>query len=119
MRSKLLPIVVGFAFCVTASFALAQNATNPSVDLILPPVLANKDAPIYRGAKVKIGDEVFPVLEGALPDGQVAVYDPKVQAVIVSDQKSITEQDKNAALFDVLQALEVGAIAPAAGKEQQ
>jgi hypothetical protein len=88
------------------------------VDLILPPALESADAPFYRGAQVKLGDQLMPVREGALPKGQLAAFVPEKNAVIISNKQDASQADKGRALFDVLDALEAGAIAPAAGQEE-
>lgn len=93
-------------------------AESETVDLILPPALASKDAPFYEGAKVKIGDTLMPVRLGDLPDDQLAAFNPDDQELVISDSKTATEEDKGKALFDVLDALQAGAIAPAAGREK-
>jgi len=109
------------AFVLCALVAPAAYAVKPyelpQVDLVLPPALETPDAPFYRGAKVKIGEETVPVIEGALPKGQVAEYQPEQNQVVVSDSDTISETDKGQALMDVISALQVGDIATAAGRE--
>lgn len=97
---------------------LSAYAESETVDLILPPALASKDAPFYEGAQVKIGDTLMPVRTGALPEDQLAAFNPDGQELVISDSKAATEEDKGRALFDVLDALQAGAIAPAAGPER-
>lgn len=99
---------------------LAPNAwaEDVAVDLILPPSLESKDAPFYRGAQVKLGDEMIKVREAALPEGQLAAFHPEEKSVIVSDKKDATEEAKGQALLEVLDALQAGAVAPAAGSPQ-
>ena len=95
----------------------SAHADNTSIDLILPPALASKDAPFYEGAQVKIGDTLMPVRTGKLPIDQLAAFNPDAQELIISDSQAATETDKGKALFEVLDALQAGAIAPAAGTE--
>ena len=97
--------------------AATAQAADTSVDLILPPALASKDAPFYEGAQVKIGDTLMPVRTGKLPSDQLAAFNPDAQELTISDSQSATETDKGKALFEVLDALQAGAIAPAAGTE--
>lgn len=111
MRLKL----IAAALLLLPSSALAES---DSVDLILPPALASKDAPFYEGAQVKIGDVVMPVRMGDLPEDQLAAFNPEDKELVISDSKTATEEDKGKALFDVLDALQAGAIAPAAGVEK-
>lgn len=100
--------------CLAPSARAADSAV--TVDLILPPALADKGAPLYRGAKVKIGDQLLPVREGALPIGQLAAFVPDQHSLIISNNPDASEEAKNKALFDVLDALQAGAVAPAAGE---
>ena len=94
-----------------------SHAESEQVDLILPPALASKDAPFYEGAQVKIGEALMPVRTGKLPSDQLAAFNPDAQELIISDSQAATETDKGKALFEVLDALQAGAIAPAAGTE--
>ncbi len=102
---------------VAVLIGLTTPVAAANVDLILPPALESADAPIYHGAKVKIGDTTVPVKEAPLPPGQAAAYQPEKGAVVVSNRKDISEEVKSQALLEVLQALEAGAVAPAAGEE--
>ncbi len=93
------------------------RAESETVDLILPPALASKDAPFYEGAQVKIGDALMPVRTGKLPSDQLAAFDPDNHELVISDSQNASETDKGKALFEVLDALQAGAIAPATGTE--
>lgn len=112
------PLVSGtVAVLVSLIFATPVLAADMTVDLVLPPTLEKADAPFYRGAKVKMGDALVPVREGKLPKDQLAAFVPEENAVIISDSKAATEADKGQALLGVIDALQAGAVAPAAGRE--
>lgn len=101
---------------VLASPVLAQGMG--SVDLILPPALESPDAPFYRGATVKVGADVMPVVEGQLPNGVAAQYMPDDNKVVVSNDNNISENRKGQALMDIVTALQAANVATAAGTEE-
>lgn len=95
---------------------VGAQSTSQQVDLILPPTLQTPDAPIYRGAQVKIGDTLVPIHEAPLPAGQLAAFQPDKNRVVISNGTA-KDEAKTAALLQVLDALQLGAVAPAAGQE--
>jgi hypothetical protein len=98
-----------------AAHAQAENLSG-DVDLILPPVLASSDAPFYRGASVKVGDVVMPVKEAATTNGQLVQFQPENKQVVISNAAGVSENEKGAALLDVVTAMQASAIATAAGQ---
>jgi hypothetical protein len=114
-------ILASFLMLMIIAFpAFAQEAANAAsqVDLILPPQLETPDAPFYRGAAVKMGNDVMPVVEGKLPNGVVAQFQPERRAVVVSNDSNISENRKGQALMDVVTTLQTAAIQTAAGTEK-
>jgi len=109
--------IVALIFLGLVCLPLAAQAQQ-SVDLLLPPSLETPDAPFYRGARVKLGDDVMPVTEGRLPNGVLAQYQPENKKVVVSDDGNISENRKAQALMDVVTALQVGTIETAAGSAE-
>lgn len=101
---------------VFSGMASAQPILSGEVDLILPPVLASGDAPIYRGASVKVGDTILPVTEAATTNGALAEYQPEKNQVVVSNAATATDVEKAGALLDVVSAMQASAIATAAGQ---
>ena len=95
--------------------AFAQDA-GASVDLVLPGTLASSDAPFYRNAHVKIGEEMLPVQEVALAGNSLAEYQPEQNRVVVSNSKSVSDIEKGQALLDVVTALQASTVMPAAGR---
>lgn len=108
MTKYLLAVLLLAAPCA----AFAQDL--PKVDLLLPPQLA-KGAPFYQDARVKIDDAIVPVTQDSLPDGQLAAYQPEQNRVVVSNSKTADESAKGTALLEVIDAMQAGAVAPAAG----
>jgi hypothetical protein len=94
---------------------LAAPAMAEEVNLILSPGMAAADAPFYRGARVKVGNEVIPVQEADLPKGSLAEYNPDLNAIIISSDDKAPVETKALALMDVLAAFEAGAVETAAG----
>ena len=112
-------ITAAFALVIgmTISFAAnAQPVLSGDVDLILPPVLASSDAPFYRGAAIKVGNDVLPVTEAATSNGELAEYQPEQNQVVVSNAANASEEDKARALLEVVSAMQASAIATAAGQ---
>ncbi len=103
---------------VALLLAVPAMAQDVRVNLILSPHLVGQEAPFYRGARVKIGDEVIPVQETDLPAGALAEYNPQLNAVLISSDANTSLEAKSLALMDVLAAMEAGAIQTAAGREQ-
>lgn len=121
MRSGLAVLIFVLAMILAPLFAHAEEAAVPEmqgaqVDLILPPTLASADAPFYRGAKIKIGERMVNVTEGATTGRSLAQYDPEHDLVIVSNSPTASEVAKGQALLDVVSALQVNDIATAAGQ---
>lgn len=108
--------VLTWMFVGAASVAMAQDVQLPKVDLLLQPGLPTADAPFYRGAKVKIDEQIVPVQEGELPQGQLAEYQADKNVVVVSNATNVSEIAKGQALLDVVTALQVGGVATAAGQ---
>lgn len=107
-------LILALVLMVLPVAAFAQSA---QVNLLLAPALESPDAPFYRGARVKIGEEILPVQETELPTGTLAEYNPQLNSILVSTTNSASETAKAQALMDILSALEAGAIQTAAGRE--
>jgi len=107
-------LILALVLMVLPVAAFAQSA---QVNLLLAPALESPDAPFYRGARVKIGEEILPVQETELPAGTLAEYNPQLNSILVSTTNSASETAKAQALMDILSALEAGAIQTAAGRE--
>ncbi|MDB5478824.1 MAG: hypothetical protein JWM96_1319 [Alphaproteobacteria bacterium] len=117
--TRLIPLL-SLILLLGGSGAYAQEYGNQGlsgdVDLILPPGLESKDAPFYRGARVKIGDTMMPVTEAPLANGKLAEFQPEQNRVVVSNAATASEEDKGSALLDVVVGLQAGTIATAAGQ---
>jgi hypothetical protein len=107
-------LVLTLVLMLLPAVAFAQSAP---VNLLLAPALETPDAPFYRGARVKIGNEILPVQETELPAGTLAEYNPDLNSILISTTESASETAKAQALMDILSALEAGAIQTAAGRE--
>ena len=114
---NMIALLAVTAGVMLSSVSHAQSAAlSGDVDLILPPALASNDAPFYRGASVKVGNNVLPVTEAATSNGSLAEYQPENNQVVVSNAANATETDKAQALLDVVTAMQANAIATAAGQ---
>ena len=113
---RLIVIAALIAGVTLSGAALAQPVLSGDVDLILPNGVAVGDAPFYRGASIKVGEDVLPVKEAATSDGSLAEYQPENNQVVVSNAAGVSESDKGQALIDVVTAMQASAIATAAGQ---
>lgn len=110
-------MIMGGMNVLTVSMAHAEPSRQAiNVDLVLPATLASSDAPFYQEAQVKIGDQMIPVTQGALPSGVLAQYQPENKAIIISNAISSSEEEKGQALLDVVAAIQANTIIPAAGR---
>jgi hypothetical protein len=118
MLNRLFAAAVFSVAILMAADTCAQDINlSQGVDLILAPALETPDAPFYRGARVKMGSSMMPVLEDQLPNGVLAAYMPERNAVVVSNDASISENRKAQALMDVVGSMGLSDIATAAGTE--
>lgn len=109
-------LTIFYASCVQAAEFAPSASLSGDVDLILPPALESSDAPFYRGASVKVGNNVLPVKEAPLPEGTLAEYQPEKNLVVISNSATASENDKGQALIDVVTAMQASAIQTAAGQ---
>lgn len=92
----------------------AAPASAPHRDLVFG--LGNANEPFYKDGIFMIGDRLVAIEPGTLPADKLVAYDEKAARITVSDDKSVSETDKGAALLSLMDALSVEDIAPAAGR---
>jgi hypothetical protein len=119
MRLILAAFLLSVLFALPAQAQQTVTDSSTQVDLILPPQLETPDAPFYRGASVKVGEQSLPVIEDKLPTGKIAEYQPGRAAVVISNDANISENRKGQALMDVVSGLQANAVATAAGSEKK
>ena len=109
------------SFLVLGSLFVAvvdAQANEPSVpayhDLVIGPVVGAND-PFFQDGTFMLGDQLISLEQGPLPKDKMVSYDPSKHKIIVSNDTTLSEADKGAALLQLMDALSVQSIEPAAG----
>lgn len=117
MMNSILHALIA-SLCVAqlmATPAYAIDGAKPSHDLVFG---LNDDAstPFYQTASFMLGDKTIKVEPGALPNKELVSYDATAGKIIVTDDKTVAEADKGAAVLQLMDSLSVSTIEPAAGR---
>ena len=106
--------VTVFALLLVAADARAGTADSYH-DLVLGPSVG-ADQPFFTGGMFMLGNKQIKVEQGAVPKGQMVSYDPSAGKILVSDSKAFSDDDKGAAVLQLMDAMSIEAIEPAAGQ---
>lgn len=124
--NSFLHLVCATAFSFAAFSPLAQAGTEaatqvasaaPYHDLVFG--MNNADEPFFKDGEFWLGDKKIRIEQGAVPNHEMVAYDDKADKIIVSNDKTLSETDKGAALLQLMDALSVETIMPAAGGQSQ
>ncbi len=108
--NALCAILIAFVMATSPAHA-AEPA--PHHDLVFG--VGNANDPFFKDGIFMLGAKKIKVEQGALPDKKLVSYDDKADKIIVSNDKTLSETDKGAALLQLMDALSVSAIETAAG----
>jgi hypothetical protein len=112
MKRIVLTILILLLLPVAA--AQAGTATHYQ-DLVLGPSVG-ADEPFFKDGIFMLGDKKIALKQGALPSNKMVAYDEEKGEITVNSDKSISEVDKGVAVIQLMDALAVQAIEPAAGQ---
>ena len=77
--------------------------------------IGKADEPFFKDGVFMLGDKIIKVEQGPLPDKKMVSFDEKANRIVVSNDKSLPEADKGAALLQLMDAMSIQQIEPAAG----
>lgn len=103
------------AALLLATPAHAVDSVKPHHDLVFG-LSDDVNKPFYETGNFMLGDKAITVEPGVVSGKDLAAYDAKSGKIIVSNDKTIAEADKGAAVLQLMDSLAIGAIEPAAGR---
>jgi hypothetical protein len=100
--------VLALAWLVTDAYA------GPYHDLVIGPSVS-ADKPFFQDGIFMLGEEKISIEQSDLPKDKTVSYDPASHKILVSNDTSLSEVDKGAAVLQLMDALSIQAVEPAAG----
>ncbi|HEY1096749.1 MAG TPA: hypothetical protein VGF14_05865 [Alphaproteobacteria bacterium] len=117
MARLLVPVLSFFAAALV--LPLAAHAGTPTAsayhDLVLGPSVG-ADQPFFQDGTFMLGDKQIKLEQGSLPKDKMVSYDEAAGKIIVNNDKSLSDVDKGAAVLQLMDALSLQSIEPAAGQ---